>query len=99
MRVVSHVLLAFGAIALALAIGIAGYHYLGHFSWIDSLLNASMILGGMGPVGELKTDTAKVFASIYALFAGIIFIGVLGTLLAPFVHRLMHRFHVDEAGE
>lgn len=99
LRVASHVLLAFAAIAIALAIGIVGYRYLGHFSWIDSLLNASMILGGMGPVGELKTDAAKVFASIYALFAGIVFIGVLGTLLAPFVHRLMHRFHIDEAGE
>jgi len=58
-----------------------------------------MILGGMGPMGNLDSDAAKVFASIYALFSGIVFIGVLGVLLAPFVHRLMHRFHIDEAGE
>jgi hypothetical protein len=58
-----------------------------------------MILGGMGPVGDLKSDAGKVFASVYALFSGLVFIGVLGMLLAPFVHRLMHRFHIDEAGE
>lgn len=86
-------------IALSLGAGIVGYHYLARFAWIDSLLNASMILGGMGPMGDLPNSAAKVFASIYALFSGLIFIGVLGVLLAPFVHRLMHRFHIDEAGE
>jgi hypothetical protein len=89
----------FALVQINLLIGVLGYRYIAGFGWIDSLLNASMILGGMGPVGELKSDGAKVFASIYALFAGIVFIGVLGTLLAPFVHRLMHRFHIDEAGE
>jgi hypothetical protein len=97
--VAEHVAISTGAIAAGLAIGILGYHYIAHFSWIDSLLNASMILGGMGPMGNLEGNAAKVFASIYALFAGIVFIGVLGMLLAPFVHRLMHRFHIDEAGE
>ena len=95
----AHVAFATGVAALALLAGIAGYHYIAHFPWIDSLLNASMILGGMGPVGDLKNDAGKVFASIYALFSGLVFIGVLGMLLAPFVHRLMHRFHIDEAGE
>jgi hypothetical protein len=93
------VALALGVVAASLGIGILGYHYVAQFTWIDSLLNASMILGGMGPMGELHTDGAKVFASAYALFSGLVFIGVLGTLLAPFVHRLMHRFHIDEAGE
>jgi len=97
--VAKHLTVSIGAIAVSLAIGILGYHYIAHFSWIDSLLNASMILGGMGPVGNLEGNAAKVFASIYALFSGIVFIGVLGMLLAPFVHRLMHRFHIDEAGE
>ena len=92
-------MLALGVVAASLGIGILGYHFIAQFTWIDSLLNASMILGGMGPVGELHTDGAKVFASVYALFSGLVFIGVLATLLAPFVHRLMHRFHIDEAGE
>jgi len=91
-----HVLFAAGVIAFSLGIGVAGYHWIAHFSWIDSLLNASMILGGMGPVGVLESDAAKTFASIYALFSGLVFIGVLGMLLAPFVHRIMHRLHLEE---
>ena len=73
-----------------------GYHFLAQQSWVDSLLNASMILGGMGPVGELHSDTAKIFASVYALFSGIMFIGVMAIILAPFVHRALHLFHLDE---
>ncbi len=87
---------ALGLILLALMIGISGYHFIAGFNWVDSLLEASMILGGMGPIKELPTDTAKVFASIYALFSGIIFIGVMGLILSPVVHRIMHKFHVDE---
>jgi len=98
-RVVTHVVFALAMIAVSLGIGILGYHCIAHLSWIDSLLNASMILGGMGPVGTLESDAAKLFASVYALFAGLLFIGILGTLLAPFAHRIMHRFHIDEAGE
>jgi NO-binding membrane sensor protein with MHYT domain len=97
-RVLGHVTFAIGVIAAALYVGMAGYHYLAKLDWIDSLLNASMILGGMGPVDPLKTDGAKVFASFYALFSGLVFIGVLGVLLAPFVHRLMHKVHMDEEG-
>ncbi|HEV2721156.1 MAG TPA: hypothetical protein VG323_14130 [Thermoanaerobaculia bacterium] len=95
-RVARHVSFAFAIVAVALGMGIVGYRYIARFSWIDSLLNASMILGGMGPVGEIKTDAGKIFASAYALFAGLVFIGVSGMLLAPFVHRIMHRFHLDE---
>jgi hypothetical protein len=87
---------ALGLIAVALMIGIAGYHFLAGFQWLDSLLEASMILGGMGPIKELPNDGAKVFASIYALFSGLIFIGVMGIVLSPVVHRIMHKFHVDE---
>ncbi|PYI59807.1 MAG: hypothetical protein DMC59_04960 [Verrucomicrobia bacterium] len=68
----------------------------GRHSWIDSLLNASMILGGMGPVDPLPTNAAKIFASCYALFSGLAFIGIVSVLLAPFVHRMLHRFHAEE---
>jgi hypothetical protein len=68
----------------------------GGFDWIDSILEASMILGGMGPVNPLKSDAVKLFASFYALFSGLIFIGIMGVVLAPLAHRMMHEFHVDE---
>jgi hypothetical protein len=95
-RLISSVGIACGMIASALSLGIAGYHWLGGFDWLDSLLEASMILGGMGPVNPLKSDTAKLFASFYALFSGLIFIGIMGVALAPLAHRMMHKFHVDE---
>jgi hypothetical protein len=83
-------------LGVRLGTGIVGYHYIAGLSWIDSLLNASMILGGMGPVDPLKTDGAKIFASFYALFSGLAFIGIVSVLLAPFVHRLLHRVHAEE---
>jgi hypothetical protein len=95
-RLLAAELFALGLIAMALMIGIAGYHFIAGFQWLDSLLEASMILGGMGPIKELANDGAKVFASIYALFSGLIFIGVMGIVLSPVVHRIMHKFHVDE---
>lgn len=88
--------LAFVVVGIALALGILGYHYIAGFGWIDSLLNASMILGGMGPVGDLPSDAAKVFASFYALFSGLVFISVMGIVLAPAAHRALHLFHLDE---
>lgn len=91
-----HLLFALSVAAASLLLGICGYHWIAHFTWVDSLLNASMILGGMGPMGDLKNDAGKVFASIYALFSGLVFIGVLGMLYAPFVHRIMHRFHMED---
>jgi hypothetical protein len=98
-RVLRHVAFVLAAIALALMIGVAGYHYIGRLAWIDALLNASMILAGMGPVDTLTNDAAKLFASFYALFSGLFFIGILGVLLAPFAHRLLHRFHIEEEGK
>jgi hypothetical protein len=95
-RVARHVAYAFCAVMVALGVGVAGYHYLDSLGWIDALVNASMILGGMGPVDPLRSDAAKVFASLYALFAGLVFIGLLGFLLAPFAHRIIHRFHLEE---
>ncbi len=86
-------------IGAALGMGILGYHVLEGLSWIDSLLNASMILGGMGPVDAVKTTGGKLFASFYALFSGIAFLVAAGVIFAPSFHRFLHRFHLDEEGE
>jgi hypothetical protein len=94
-RILCHGMLAVGILLVALSIGILGYHWFEGMSWVDALLNASMILGGMGPVNPLYTVGGKLFASAYALFSGVVFIGVMGILLAPFAHRLMHRFHLE----
>ena len=85
-------------VMFALSVGVAGYHWIAGFDWLDALLNASMILTGMGPVGELRTPAAKIFASAYALFSGLIFITVMGIIMTPVVHRVMHQFHVEEEG-
>ena len=86
-------------ILFSLVIGILGYHYLESLSWVDSLLNASMILGGMGPVDSLHTVGGKIFASFYALFSGIILLASVGILAAPLFHRLLHRFHLEIENE
>jgi len=83
-------------ILFALFIGIAGYHWIAGLSWVDALLNASMILGGMGPVNPLTNAAAKIFASLYALFSGLVFIAVMGIVFSPIVHRMLHKFHIDE---
>src|SRR5215472_5053351 len=81
-------------VACSLALGILGYHFIAGFNWVDSLLNASMILTGMGPVGALNSDGAKIFASVYALFSGLIFISATGILLAPIFRHVLHKFHL-----
>lgn len=83
----------------SLALGVLGYHALAGLSWLDALVNASMILTGMGPVNEMTTVGAKLFASFYALFSGVAFLTIVAVLLAPAVHRFLHRFHLDLAGE
>ena len=88
--------LAATLILLALGLGMAGYHYFAGLGWIDALLNASMILTGMGPVAPLSSDGAKIFASAYALFSGLIFISLMGLLLLPVVHRVLHKFHLSD---
>ncbi len=80
----------------ALLTGVVGYHTLAGLGWVDSLLNASMILGGMGPVDKLTNTSAKVFASGYALFSGLVFIAVMGIILTPVAHRMLHEFHIDD---
>ena len=71
----------------------AGYHWLADQSWVDAFLNAAMLLGGMGPVGELHTTSAKIFAGVYALYAGIVFLVLAAMLLGPVFHRVLHHFH------
>lgn len=79
----------------SLTIGVLGYHFLDGIPWIDSLLNASMILGGMGPVDTLKNNAAKLFASFYALYSGLLLISLAGLMLTPLVHRFLHKFHLE----
>jgi TRAP-type C4-dicarboxylate transport system permease small subunit len=95
-RMVASVAMAIILIAVALSIGVIGYHLIAGFDWVDSLLEASMILGGMGPVNSLATTGAKMFASGYALFSGLVFIAIMGIVLAPVTHRMLHKFHIDE---
>jgi hypothetical protein len=97
-RLAASVAIAGVLILVALFLGVAGYHWIADLEWFDALLNASMILGGMGPVNPLPTNAAKVFASAYALFSGLIFIAVMGIVLSPIVHRMLHKFHIDERG-
>ena len=82
---------------LSLGLGMAGYHFTEGLSWIDSMLNASMLLGGMGPVTQLHTIAGKLFASFYALFSGIVLLAAAGVVIAPLFHRLLHHFHIDIA--
>ncbi len=79
----------------SLAIGICGYHYIAGLRWVDSFLNASMILGGMGPVDALKNDTSKIFAGCYSLFSGVAFLSSSAIFLTPILHRFLHKFHID----
>ena len=94
-RMILSIFLSIGITAFSLLIGIFGYHNLENLSWIDALLNASMILGGMGPIAILQTNAGKLFASFYALFSGMIFLVAVGILTAPIVHRFLHHFHLE----
>jgi hypothetical protein len=94
-RFARYFLLAAGLVGVALALGMVGYHVFLQLSWLDSFLNAAMILAGMGPIDAPRTWPGKVFAGCYALFSGLAFITVTGIILAPLAHRLLHWFHVD----
>src|SRR5580765_924954 len=96
-RLGRHAAVSLSFVAGSLSIGIMGYHFLEHLPWIDALLNASMILGGMGPVDPVKTVPGKLFASGYALYSGLIVLVAAGIIFAPVFHRLLHRFHLEEA--
>lgn len=94
-RLARHGFFAFGLVLISLFGGMIAYHQLEGLPWVDSLLNASMILGGMGPVNSLQSEGAKLFASFYALYSGVLFLAASAILFAPLVHRLLHKFHVE----
>ena len=98
LRMTGHSAVALVMIAGSLAAGMIGYEHYESLTWRDAFLNAAMLLGGMGPVDPPKTPDGKVFAGIYALYAGLVFIIVAGTLSAPLLHRLLHRFHWETEG-
>lgn len=95
-RLALHLAAALGLIAVSLAGGMAGYVALEHLSWIDAFLNAAMLLGGMGPVNAPLTAEGKLFAGLYALYAGLLFIVTAALLFTPVLHRVIHHFHWDE---
>lgn len=89
-------LVAFFVLSISLGIGIFGYHHFEGLDFLDSLLNASMILGGMGPVNSINTVGGKLFASFYAIFSGIVFLAIIGIMFGPLAHRVLHKFHIDD---
>ena len=94
---IAHVATAAALIVVSLAIGIAGYEYFEGLPWRDAFLNSAMIAGGMGPVDAPHTDGGKVFAGLYALYSGLVFIVTAGLLLTPAVHRILHKFHWEQS--
>lgn len=88
--------LTLAVVAVSLMAGVLGYHFVARLPWIDSLLNASMILTGMGPVDPMKDTPSKLFATAYALFSGVVFLSAVAIVLSPVLHRIVHAFHIDE---
>jgi hypothetical protein len=97
-RVVRNAGLGVGMMTLALGIGMWGYHYCEHLSWLDAFAHAAMIVSGMGPLATPQIPAGIVFAGCYALFSGLGFIVLVGVVCAPTVHRFLHRFHLEAAG-
>jgi hypothetical protein len=95
-RLLQTAIIALALIAVSLLIGMIGYRAFEGLSWIDAFLNASMLLGGMGPVNMPVTNGGKLFAGIYALYCGLAVIAVAGVILSPIAHRILHRFHVED---
>jgi hypothetical protein len=94
-RISRHLAVAAGIIVFSLTIGVLGYHFLADLSWVDSFLNATMILSSMGQVSPLEGNTAKLFASFYALYSGIIFLLTVGMVISPAFDHILHRFHME----
>ncbi|MBI5239092.1 MAG: hypothetical protein HY926_01330 [Elusimicrobia bacterium] len=99
LRLTGHAASALGVILASLSAGVLGYHHWGSLGWTDSLLNASMIMGGMGPVDRLSSRGAKLFASGYALYSGLVLLVSVGIILAPVLHRILHKFHIETGRE
>ena len=98
-RISLHLSVALGLVLISIGFGAIGYHGFEGISWVDSIYNASMILTGMGPVTILKKDISKIFASMYAIYGGIILLAITGIILTPLAHRLLHLFHLKESEE
>lgn len=98
-RLAKAFLATLGVIAFSLLIGTLGYHYFGDLGWLDAPLNAAMILTGMGPTDQMKTERGKLFAVFYCLYSGIAFLSLVAILMAPVYHRFLHRFNLDEEGQ
>ncbi len=97
-RLAAHVSAAAGLVAFSLLLGMFGYSHWERLAWRDAFLNSAMLLGGMGPVDPPETDGGKVFAGMYALYCGLVFLVAIGIVFAPLLHRLLHRFHwLDES--
>lgn len=95
-RILRYTFFSMVLIGVSLGIGVAGYHYINELPWLDALLNASMILTGMGPVDPMKNEAAKLFASFYSIFSGVVFLSTVAVFLSPIAHRFLHKMHVDE---
>ena len=95
LRLLRRAAIAGGIIGTSLGLGTVGYHVTEGFDWVDSILNAAMILTGMGPVNPVQTTAGKLFATVYALFSGIVFLTTAALVLGPVFHRLIHRFHLE----
>ncbi len=96
-RVLGHVAAVAGLIAGSIAIGMAGYVGFERLSWLDAFLDTAMLLGGMGPIHAPQSDAGKLFAGLFALYAGLVFIVIAALLLGPVVHRLLHHFHLERS--
>lgn len=94
-RLVKYALISIGLVIGSLVIGMIGYHIVAGYSWVDSFLNAAMLMGGMGPAGTLTSDAGKVFAGIYALYCGLIELVAVAIFAAPLFHRFLHHFHLE----
>lgn len=95
-RLLRHAAAAAALVVISVAVGMAGYEHFEGLAWRDAFLNAAMIAGGMGPVDAPRTNPGKVFAGVYALYSGLVFIVTAGLLLAPVVHRVLHKFHWEQ---
>lgn len=98
-RVLVYIGYALGLVLFFLSLGTLGYHFVVGLPWLDAVLNASMILSGMGPVDPITTEGGKVFASIYALLSGVVFAVTTGIIISPILHRVLHRLHLKKRGE
>lgn len=96
-RLLRYLSYALALVAISMALGVWGYMHFAHLRFVDAFLNASMILGGMGPVDPLPSDAAKYFASFYALYSGITLLGAVAVFLTPVMHRMLHILHLDES--